>query len=99
MFVDCKLVHGDLSEYNLLYSNNVAYVIDVAQAVDVSHPRALEFLVRDIENILTFFAKLGAESLPTAQAVFTEVTKLDMDASKPLLPQVSTCCLNFVYSS
>ncbi|CAD5207100.1 unnamed protein product [Bursaphelenchus okinawaensis] len=88
MFRECKLVHGDLSEFNLLYNDNKVYVIDVAQAVDVSHPRALEFLARDIENVLNFFAKTGLENLPTSQSLFTTVTDLEMDEAKSLIPQV-----------
>lgn len=33
MFVKCRLVHGDLSEYNILYFNKSLYIIDVSQSV------------------------------------------------------------------
>ncbi|VDO81012.1 unnamed protein product [Onchocerca flexuosa] len=31
MFTDCNLVHGDLSEFNILYHENDIYIIDVSQ--------------------------------------------------------------------
>eukprot|EP00758_Cryptobia_borreli_P017999 Tbor_TRINITY_DN6299_c0_g1::TRINITY_DN6299_c0_g1_i1::g.1751::m.1751/K07178/RIOK1; RIO kinase 1 len=34
MFQLCKLVHGDLSEYNLLFFNGRVYIIDVSQSVE-----------------------------------------------------------------
>ena len=48
---DANLVHGDLSRYNILYSNKNAYVIDVSQATLTSHPSARQLLERDIDNI------------------------------------------------
>lgn len=30
LFIECKLVHADLSEYNLLYTNNELWLIDVS---------------------------------------------------------------------
>ena len=63
MYQDCKLIHADLSEYNLLYSNvddnAKIYFIDVSQSVDIGHPRAMEFLKRDCEQIYTFFSKIA----------------------------------------
>ena len=46
-----QLVHGDLSRYNILYSNRHPYVIDVSQATLTSHPASMQLLDRDIENI------------------------------------------------
>ncbi len=40
LFHGCKLVHADLSEYNLLYLEERVFVIDVGQSVVTSHPRA-----------------------------------------------------------
>ncbi|EDQ92171.1 uncharacterized protein MONBRDRAFT_14672, partial [Monosiga brevicollis MX1] len=57
MYQDCKLVHGDLSEYNMLYHEGSIVIIDVSQAVEHSHPHALEFLRRDCQNINDFFGK------------------------------------------
>ena len=51
MYSECKLVHADLSEYNMLWYKDTVYFIDVAQAVDSMHPRAMEFLLRDCQNV------------------------------------------------
>ena len=59
MFTKAKLVHGDLSEFNLLYHDDLLYVIDVSQSVEDNHPMAIEFLKRDIYNINEYFKKLG----------------------------------------
>eukprot|EP00096_Caligus_rogercresseyi_P013960 TRINITY_DN6522_c0_g1_i1.p1 TRINITY_DN6522_c0_g1~~TRINITY_DN6522_c0_g1_i1.p1 ORF type:complete len:379 (+),score=113.49 TRINITY_DN6522_c0_g1_i1:661-1797(+) len=57
MYQVCKLVHGDFSEYNLLYHQGKAYVIDVSQSVEHEHPHALEFLRKDITNLNDFFRR------------------------------------------
>lgn len=57
MYHDCKLVHGDLSEYNMLYHQGDAYIIDVSQSVEHDHPHALEFLRKDLWNVTEFFKK------------------------------------------
>ncbi|XP_046396699.1 serine/threonine-protein kinase RIO1 [Ischnura elegans] len=57
MYNLCKLVHADLSEFNLLYHEGRAYVIDVSQSVEHDHPNALEFLRKDCTNITEFFRK------------------------------------------
>ncbi len=54
---DVGLVHGDISEYNILVKNGEPVLIDFGQAVVTDHPRAMEFLERDIANILTYFRK------------------------------------------
>uniref|UniRef100_A0A914XSY8 Serine/threonine-protein kinase RIO3 n=1 Tax=Panagrolaimus superbus TaxID=310955 RepID=A0A914XSY8_9BILA len=90
MFKECKLVHGDLSEFNLLYYHEDVFVIDVAQAVDISHPHSLVFLVRDIENVLNFFHKIDTPNLPTPTKLFNDITDLDMVEGKNLLVQVDT---------
>ena len=47
LYNKCGLVHSDLSEYNMLWFKDQVWVIDVSQAVDNTHPKALEFLHRD----------------------------------------------------
>ncbi|MCE4617453.1 MAG: serine protein kinase RIO [Desulfurococcales archaeon] len=54
-----KLVHADLSEYNIMVWSDHIYIIDVSQAVTHEHPLATEFLERDLENIYRYFNKLG----------------------------------------
>lgn len=51
LYNKCKLVHADLSEYNILYHDGSIVIIDVSQAVEHDHPMALEFLRKDCTNI------------------------------------------------
>ncbi|MFC2154489.1 serine protein kinase RIO [Candidatus Altiarchaeota archaeon] len=55
------IVHGDLSEYNILNPGKPLF-IDFSQGVVLQHQHALEFLKRDIENICKYFSKYGIES-------------------------------------
>ncbi|KAL0432245.1 UNVERIFIED_CONTAM: Serine/threonine-protein kinase rio1 [Sesamum latifolium] len=59
LYQKCKLVHGDLSEYNILYFEGHLYIIDVSQAVDLDHPHALDFLREDCLHVSDFFKKRG----------------------------------------
>ncbi|KHJ75484.1 RIO1 family protein [Oesophagostomum dentatum] len=88
MYKECNLVHGDLSEFNLLLAEGKVYVIDVSQAMDLSHPRNLHYLTRDIENVLAFFQKLEIPDLPTSVALFNLITDLAMSEEESLLVQV-----------
>jgi len=54
LYHTAELVHGDLSEFNILYGDR-HYFIDMGQSVTRDHPRALFFLMRDIKNINRFF--------------------------------------------
>lgn len=74
----CRLVHGDLSEYNLLYHRGRAFVIDVSQSVEHDHPHALEFLRKDIANVNDFFRKKGVNVL-TVKELFDFVVDPRID--------------------
>lgn len=51
-------VHGDLSAYNLLWWRDRLWFIDFPQAVDLAaNPQGLNFLHRDIENIVSWFER------------------------------------------
>jgi RIO kinase 1 len=73
MYHKCRLVHADLSEYNLLYHNDRIYVIDVSQSVEHDHPKSLEFLRMDIKNCTDFFRRRGVNVL-SEKAVYDFVT-------------------------
>lgn len=57
-----ELVHADLSAFNILNFNEEPVLIDFSQATTLEHPRAMEFLERDIKNICVFFYKLGLKT-------------------------------------
>uniref|UniRef100_A0A5S6Q9T8 Serine/threonine-protein kinase RIO1 n=1 Tax=Trichuris muris TaxID=70415 RepID=A0A5S6Q9T8_TRIMR len=59
MYQVCKLVHADLSEYNIIYNDNNAYIIDVSQAVEIDHPNAITFLYRDCLTMTKYFMACG----------------------------------------
>jgi RIO kinase 1 len=57
-----KLVHGDLSPYNVLVRDQAPVLIDVAQAIETTHPQALALLARDVTNFAKFFVKLKVDT-------------------------------------
>jgi RIO kinase 1 len=61
---DAGLVHGDLSEYNIVFHEGQLYIIDLGQAVTIHHPNADDFLERDCRNVANFFARQGVETTP-----------------------------------
>ncbi|KAI0057816.1 RIO1-domain-containing protein [Artomyces pyxidatus] len=63
LFHQCKLVHADLSEYNILYHEGQLYIIDVSQSVEHDHPSAFDFLRSDLKNVEDFFSKNGVQCL------------------------------------
>jgi RIO kinase 1 len=65
MYWYAGLVHGDLSEYNVMLHGDRVYIIDVSQAVKLEHPNSHMFLYRDINNIVKFFRdELKLRTLP-----------------------------------
>ncbi|XP_074544914.1 serine/threonine-protein kinase RIO1 [Halichoeres trimaculatus] len=73
MFQEARLVHADLSEFNMLYHNGDAYIIDVSQSVEHDHPHALEFLRKDCSNVNEFFVKHGV-AVMTVRELFDFIT-------------------------
>jgi len=57
-FLDAGVVHGDLSDYNVILKPDLhVLIIDWPQAVLRSHPNAEDLLARDIKNVLDFFSR------------------------------------------
>ncbi len=72
---DAGLIHGDLSEYNLVVQDGEIVVLDLGQAVTVHHPNAREFLERDCHNVAAFFTREGHSV--TAEETLAYVTGED----------------------
>ena len=73
LYRKCRLVHADLSEYNVLYHEEKLWIIDVSQSVEHDHPRSLEFLRMDIKNVSDYFQRKGVDTLPE-RSIFQFVT-------------------------
>ena len=56
------IVHADLSAFNILNFDETPVFIDMSQATTLRHPRAEEFLQRDVKNVCSFFNKIGLKS-------------------------------------
>jgi RIO kinase 1 len=59
LFNKAKLVHGDFSEFNIFKTKKGLTIFDLGSAVDLNHPKMMDFLKRDINNITNFFVKRG----------------------------------------
>jgi RIO kinase 1 len=77
LYQKADLVHGDLSEYNIMMCKGKAVIFDVAQAVPTSHPMAEFFLRRDLTNVNKFFSRLGVKVLSLDEAYKKVVGKSD----------------------
>ncbi len=53
------LVHGDLSEFNILNYKDKPVIIDLSHGMKLNYPNVEEYLERDIINTCNFFNKLG----------------------------------------
>ncbi len=56
---DHNLVHGDLSEYNILNDQETPILIDFSHSVRLTYPGARDFLLRDIANVVRYFKSKG----------------------------------------
>ncbi len=60
------VIHGDLSEFNILMAGDGPVIIDLPQAVDAAgNNHAQRMLLRDVANLREFFGKFAPELLGT----------------------------------
>lgn len=58
IFLDCGIIHSDLSAYNILWWEEKAFIIDLPQAIDIrENPNKELLLERDLDNLIKYFSK------------------------------------------
>lgn len=62
LYQKASLVHGDLSEYNIMIWRGRPVIFDLSQAVATEHPLADRLLMRDILNLNRYFGQIGVET-------------------------------------
>lgn len=62
MYTKARLVHGDLSEYNIMVWEGSPVIFDVSQAMLTSHPLSESLITRDITNINSYFGRLRVDT-------------------------------------
>lgn len=60
--IKAELIHGDLSQYNILNDDDEPVFIDFSQSTPLKSPRGKELLERDIQNLSNFFTKLDVDT-------------------------------------
>ena len=64
--LNAGVVHGDLSEFNILLADSGPVIIDLPQAVDAAgNNHAQRMLLRDVANLRNFFGRFAPELLTT----------------------------------
>ncbi len=73
LYQKARLVHGDLSEYNVMIWKGEPVLFDLSQAVPLEHPMADQFLRRDIKNLHRYFERLGVKA-PPIEEIYRRIT-------------------------
>jgi len=64
------VIHGDLSEFNVLVDEHGPVIIDLPQAVDASaNNNAKAMLIRDVDNMTAYYGQFAPELLGTKYAL------------------------------
>ena len=85
MYREAKLVHGDLSPFNILFNTEERkyYIIDVSQSVLNDHPEADTFLLKDLTNMNNYFESCGVKVIELRR-LYKWITGEDVDEGKIL---------------
>ena len=84
------IVHGDLSEFNILVGSEGPVIIDLPQAVDAAgNNHAKDMLVRDVTNLANYFGQFAPELLTTqyAKEIWALYERGDLKVDSPLTGQ------------
>ena len=57
MVFEAQIVHGDLSEYNILNYKDKPVIIDLSQSIPLNSFRSFELFKRDLNKLYNFFSK------------------------------------------
>jgi RIO kinase 1 len=61
LYKKAKVVHGDLSEYNMMMWKGKPVIFDMSQSVSLKHPMADFMLRRDLANVNRYFGRLNVK--------------------------------------
>jgi len=81
------VVHGDLSEFNVLLAADGPVIIDLPQAVDAAgNNHAKRMLLRDVANLKNFFGQFAPELLQThyGEEIWSLYERGELDVASPL---------------
>ena len=78
LYRQARLVHGDLSEYNIMIWKNKIVIFDLSQAVRLEHPMAKNFLKRDLSTIIKYFTNAGIQ-IPEPDELYRQVVDENAD--------------------
>ena len=81
------IVHGDLSEFNVLMSADGPVLIDFPQSVDAArNPSARKLLLRDVENLNRFLSRFAPQQAirPLGEEMWALYEKNRLDPETPL---------------
>ncbi len=67
-----RIIHGDLSPYNIMVMDDELYFIDFSQARAFSN-NTISYLIRDIRNINDWFAKRGIKDIIDENEIMNRV--------------------------
>ncbi len=68
LYRKARLVHGDLSEYNIMVWKGEPIIFDFSQSIPLEHPMSEMLLKRDIMNVNIYFAAHGVNVIPATDA-------------------------------